>query len=189
MRHLGDSEKSAKNCPLDTSVSAVRFMLSFSSTSRDTGRRDATHVAMLLLCEVGRAKQGVHGGAGHPGQRGCCVDGDAAARLAQTAVPPPPLLIAPPLRLPLHNHPHKKTFRTLHNRSHTQNPVYFWLQSQQSWWWPALSVLLVKRVAVSQQQLVCDYAHTLMRRRISPPRHSPDSAWPLLSAGRLAERR
>lgn len=63
------------------------------------------HVAVLLLGEIGSAEQGVHGGAGHPGQRGCCVDGDAAAGLPQTAAPPPPLLVAPPLRFPLHKTP------------------------------------------------------------------------------------
>ena len=57
---------------------------------------------MLVFGEVGRTEQGVDGGARHPGQRGGGVDGDLAPRVAQAAALAPLLVLAPPLRLPLH---------------------------------------------------------------------------------------
>ena len=59
------------------------------------------HVAVLVLGQVGRAQEGVDGGAGHPGQRGGGVDGDAAPGLPQAAALAPLLLLPPPLGLPL----------------------------------------------------------------------------------------
>ena len=56
--------------------------------------KPSAHVAVLVLGQVGRAQQGVDGGASHPGQRGGGVDGDAAPRVPQAAALAPLLLPA-----------------------------------------------------------------------------------------------